>query len=234
MRYIFLCDLDEFQNELYSLWNIEAYPEGDYLNFQIWGGSIPQAVHIANTIIDQLAIEKSLGKTFIPNNIPEIFIQKGFYRDGQLTLSIVNKAQANQINFRGNKRATEQDNEELITKSIPLSGSYFETITIDTGYLFDIGFAITGDDPTKADILYLADGPWGVDYQEGGATISDFSIAQNKASEQDTDDYLVERDVTVQGSVKETMNLFRNILGGDLTLRYFRIYVGVTFELQVK
>ncbi len=223
--------LDEFQNELYSLWNIEAYPEGDYLNFQIWGGSIPQAVHIANTIIDQLAIEKSLGKTFIPNNIPEIFIQKGFYRNGQLTLSIVNKAQANQINFRGNKRATEQDNEELITKSIPLSGSYFETINVDTGYLFDIGFAITGDDPTKADILYLADGPWGVDYQEGGATISDFSIVQNKASEQDTDDYLVERDVTVQGSVKETMNLFRNILGGDLTLDVSE-FIGVTFELQ--
>ncbi len=28
------------QNELYSLWNIEKYPEGNYMNFQVWGGRV--------------------------------------------------------------------------------------------------------------------------------------------------------------------------------------------------
>ncbi|MBP2831627.1 DUF4114 domain-containing protein [Aquimarina sp. U1-2] len=223
--------IDEYQNELYSLWNIEDYPVGNYLNFQIWGGSISQAVTIANTVIDKLISQKSLGKTFISNNIPQIFIQKGFYRDGKLTLSLVNKSKASQLHFRGNKRATESSSEELITKIISLSGAYQEIVTIDTGYLFDIGFAIAGEDPKKADILYLADGPWGIDYKENGVTISDFNISENeKTEEQEKDDYLVERNAEVHGSVKETINLFRNILGGDLSLDISE-YDAISFEL---
>ncbi len=225
--------LDEYQNELYSLWNINEYPEGDYLNFQIWGGSIPQTVNIANTIIDKLADEKSLGKTFIPDNIPPIFIQKGFYRNGKLTLSMINKSKATQFLFEGNKRATELSSEEFMTKTIALSGAYQETITIDTGYLFDIGFSIAGEDPAKADVLYLADGPWGIDYQENGASIANFKISENEVSENEHDDYFVERNASVQGSIKETMNLFRNILGGDLTLNVSE-YQGVSFELLSK
>ena len=85
--------LDEYQNELYSLWNIDQYPEGDFLNFQIWGGSIPQVVNIANSILDKLQVEKGLGKTFVPASIPEVFVQKGFYKDGKLVLDIINKNQ---------------------------------------------------------------------------------------------------------------------------------------------
>lgn len=222
--------IDEYQNELYSLWNIDQYPEGDYLNFQIWGGSIPQVATIANTIIDKLMVQKSLGKTFIPNHIPSVFVQEGYYRDGKLILSIINKSQASLFNFRGNKRATELSNEELLTKTIALSGEYQETVTVETGYLFDIGFAITGDDPNKADVLYLADGPWGIDFLEQGATITDFNIMKNENQESQANQYLIERDATVSGNLKETMNLFRNILGGDRTLNVTE-YEAVEFEL---
>ncbi|WP_298310097.1 DUF4114 domain-containing protein [uncultured Aquimarina sp.] len=222
--------LDEFQNELYSLWNIDQYPEGDYLNFQIWGGSMPQVVNIANTIIDKLLEEKGLGKTFIPSNIPLVFVQKGFYKNGKLELDIVNKEQSNQIYFTGNKRITELSNEELITSSIPLSGLYQEKITIETGHLFDIGFAIKGDDNDKIDALYLADGPWGLDYQEEGVEITNFDIIQSENREDQENYYPVERDITVTGSLKETLNIFRNILGGDLTLDVSE-YNELEFEL---
>ncbi|WP_103866689.1 DUF4114 domain-containing protein [Aquimarina sp. I32.4] len=222
--------MDEYQNELYSLWNIDQYPEGDYLNFQIWGGSIPQVVNMANTIIDQLVGEKSLGKTFIPNNIPSVFVQKGFYKDGKLELDIINKSKANQFYFRGNKRATELSEEKLMIKTVSLSGEYHEKITVETGYLFDIGFAITGDNPDKIDALYLADGPWGIDFSEENATISNFEIIKNENKEAPSDHYLVERDAKVSGNLKETVNLFRNILGGDLTLNVSE-YKAIEFEL---
>ncbi|TPN86891.1 DUF6923 family protein [Aquimarina algicola] len=221
---------DEFQNELYSLWNINQYPEGDYLNFQIWGGSVAQIAKITNTILDKLALNKPLGKTFIPNNIPSVFVQKGFYRDGKLTLDIINKTQENQFYFRGNKRATELSIEQLMTETIPLSGAYSETVTIETGYLFDIGFSIKTDDPNKADNLYLADGPWGIDYLEQGANINRFNISENKRTDQNEGEYFVERDANVNGNIKETLNLFRNILGGDLTLN-ISDYKAVQFEL---
>ncbi|WP_108801812.1 DUF4114 domain-containing protein [Aquimarina sp. Aq107] len=221
--------LDEFQNELYSLWNIDQYPEGDYLNFQIWGGSIPQVVNIANTIIDKLLEDKGLGKMFIPSNIPEVFVQKGNYKDGKLILDIVNKNQVDQFDFRGNKRVTELSDEELMLSSISLSGSYQESIIIDTGYLFDIGFEVTVND--KTDALYLADGPWGLDYNPEGADVTNFEIIKEEITENDADDYLIERDVIVQGSVKETLNIFRSVLGGDLTLNVSE-YNELKFELQ--
>ncbi len=223
--------LDEFQNELYSLWNIDQYPEGDYLNFQIWGGSIPQVATIANTIIDQLIDQKSLGRTFIPNNIPSVFVKKGFYRGGKLVLDIVNKSEAKQFNFRGNKRTTELSQEESITKTITLSGEYQETITIDTGYLFDIGFAISSDNSDKADALYLADGPWGIDYLQQGAIITNFEIFESKHNLINDELYNIERDIQVDGNVKETMNVFRNVLGGDLTLDITN-YEAIEFELH--
>ncbi|WP_299899134.1 DUF4114 domain-containing protein [uncultured Aquimarina sp.] len=208
--------LDEYQNELYSLWNIDQYPEGDFLNFQIWGGSIPQVVNIANSILDKLQVEKGLGKTFIPASIPEVFVQKGFYKDGKLVLDIINKNQASTFDFRGNKRVTELSNEELMTTSVSLSGAYEERITIETGHLFDIGFSIMVND--KTDALYLADGPWGLDYNTDGANINEFNIKTANNNSDNTEDYNVERAISVIGEVKETMNIFRNILGGDRTL----------------
>jgi hypothetical protein len=34
-------------NMLHSYWNIEQYPSGDYLNFQVWGSSTGQVCNIA-------------------------------------------------------------------------------------------------------------------------------------------------------------------------------------------
>ncbi len=223
--------MDEYQNEVYSLWNIDQYPEGDYLNFQIWGGSIRQVANIANHILDQFATQKSLGKTFIPINIPEVFVKKGYYKNGQLVLNIINKAKASQFTFRGNKRATELAGEEFIIENISLSGAYEEIVTIDTGYLFDIGFAITADSPDQTDALYLADGPWGIDFLEQGASINNFDIIKSENTQNDEDQYNVERSVTVHGELKETMNLFRNILGGDLTLNVSN-YKAIDFTLK--
>ncbi|MBW1294494.1 DUF6923 family protein [Aquimarina litoralis] len=221
--------LDEFQNELYSLWNIDQYPSGDYLNFQIWGGSIPQVVNIANTIIDRLREEKGLGKTFISADIPEVFVQQGSYKDGKIVLDIINKNQVTTFDFRGNRRATELSEEELMITSVSLSGAYNERVTIDTGHLFDIGFEITVND--KSDALYLADGPWGLDYDPNGASVSQFNIAQADSTE-DTENYAVERGISVTGEVKETMNIFRNILGGDRTLNVTS-YNALQFEMNV-
>ena len=44
----FSIKLNSTENELFSFWNIDQYPEGDYQNFQIWGSSFSQVFSIAN------------------------------------------------------------------------------------------------------------------------------------------------------------------------------------------
>ncbi len=229
----FSVKLGASQNEILSFWNIGEYPEGDYMNFQIWGGSIPQVAHIANTIVTQFTTEKKLYSNSRVQHIPSLFVQKGNYKNGEITLSIVNKLKVNTLYFKGNSRTTELATEEALSSIIPLSGAYYEEITIDTGYLFDIGFSIGAEGATQTDGMYLADGPWGIDYVAEGTQIESFEINAEDDMEREGSEngYLVERSISVKGHVKETMNVFRNILAGELTLNVSQ-YDRVTFELE--
>ncbi len=207
----------EYENEIYSLWNIGSYPEGDYINFQIWGGTVSQVANIANYIIDTFVDDKPLRSNTLKNTVPTVFVKEGSYANGKLTLNIVNKSKSSNVTFTGNVRTTEQSQEVKQIKNVALSGAYNEQITIDTGYLFDIGFSIQGEDSPLTDALYLADGPWGIDYLENGVTVTDFEIEMNN-NDVEENKYVVERNAIVQGEVKETINLFRNIMPGELSL----------------
>ncbi len=207
------------ENEIYSLWNIDDYPTGDYVNFQVWGGSVSQVANIANHIIDSFLANKPLRSHKVNQRVPSVFVQQGKYSNGKLTLDIVNKFGASQMNFTGNIRATEHANEHKTMQTIPLSGTYNQKVIIDTGYLFDIGFSIEGESSKQLDALYLADGPWGIDYQEQGVVLKSFDVTEHTNElTKGEETYSIERNANLKGEVKETINLFRNVLPGDLSL----------------
>ncbi|MHA7056313.1 DUF4114 domain-containing protein [Aquimarina sp. M1] len=205
------------ENEIYSLWNIDSYPEGDYTNFQIWGGSVSQVANIANHILDTFISDKPMRSHEVSNRIPTTFVEKGRYDNGKLVLDIVNKSGASWMNFDGNIRRTEQSSEMALSETVALSGAYREQIKVETGFLFDIGFSINGEEATQIDALYLADGPWGIDYREEAVVLDTFEVLEQIEAGSD-EQYTIERGVAVSGDVKETMNVFRNVLAGDLTL----------------
>ena len=213
----FSIKLGEATNKLYSFWNIDQYPEGDYLNFQIWGGSVAQVANIANHVIDQLKATKTLVSAPVTDRIPTVFVQNGAYKNGKIVLNIVNKNGATSFKYSSNLRRTEFSEEESTTQILSLNGSYNEALVIDTGYLFDMGLSVTGIDSERSDALYLADGPWGIDYDNELVTVNSFTInAQENTN--NSNDYIVERSIQLNGEVKGTINVFRNILAGELTL----------------
>ncbi len=218
------------ENEIYSLWNIADYPEGDYINFQVWGGSVSQVANIANHIITEFVANKPLRSHKISNRVPTVFVEQGWYTNGTLTLHMVNKQGAKQMEFSSNIRKTELSKEENFTQMVALSGSYTEQITVDTGYLFDIGFSIKGENSTQLDALYLADGPWGIDYKDQGVVIENFEVLEHNTVEKENA-YTIERSAKVKGEVKETLNLFRNVLAGELTLDV-STYEAIEFEMH--
>lgn len=67
------------------------------------------------------------------------------------------------------------------------------------------------------DALYLADGPWGLDYLVNYATATNFNITISEREYND-DNYEVDRNVKASGEVKGNINLFRHILPGNQTL----------------
>jgi len=221
----------ESENEIYSLWNIEDYPKGDYLNFQIWGGSISQVATISNTIIDNFLQEKPLRSHEVKDRIPTVFVQHGTYKNGKLILDIINKYRSGSMKLKGNLRKTEQSIEETMVQTVQLSGTYEEQVEIKTGSLFDIGISVSGENSTNQDALYLADGPWGIDYLEEDVMIESFEVKSQAPNVGETDNYIVERDAKLKGEIKGTINIFRNILAGELTIDA-SVYAGVEFNMK--
>jgi len=227
----FSIKLEDESNILYSYWDINDYPEGDYLNFQIWGGSFAQVFSIANHIIDKLSIEKPLldNQNHQPS-LPLVFVKSGFYKNGELHLNIINKTGLKQLDFKGNITATESSEPVLLTKNIELSGDWSEQIVINTGSLFDIGFTISNQVNNQKDGLYMADGPWGVDYLEEYVDLDFFNV-ETRELENNSEVFEVERQVEVAGQVKGNINLFRHLKSGDQTLNV-EAYNMINFDIQ--
>ncbi|MGB5819027.1 MAG: DUF4114 domain-containing protein [Saonia sp.] len=203
---------------LYSLWNLNEYPAGDYLNFQVWGSSMGQVTAIVNHILNVLGSEMTF-KTHKGNHIlPTVFIKNGYYKQGKLHLNMVNKSNATWLTVDGNYKATEQDQTKNLHTIIGLSGAWEEEVILDAGYLFDIGLSITAENSYQHDAIYLADGPWGVDYNDAVDAVANFTITPQAETMEPGNDYVVERSITAAGEVKETINVFRSLLAGDLQL----------------
>lgn len=201
---------------LHSYWNIGQYPAADYLNFQVWGSSMGQVSTVVNHILDQLNASATLTSTTIDNRIPSVFVKKGNYHGGALSLELINKSASSTLAFQGNKRATEQSTIETINSTIGITNDYNQSLTIPAGSLFDVGISVSANNSNREDAFYLADGPWGVDYSTDDTTIENFTLAPYTGLAT-AGTYDIERDATVTGQVKGTVNLFRNLLAGELT-----------------
>lgn len=207
----------EVSNQLFSFWNIGEYPVGDYYNFQIWGGSYLQLFSLCNKVIENLNSSKSLTSIPVSNAVPVVFVRSGHYSNGAVNLEIINKANAKSITFEGNITSTEVSNRFSMNETIALSGNLHETVIIETGGLFDIGISISTTASSQKDALYLADGPWGIDYLSDYASVDRFDV-ENAAIEYADNLYEVERQPSISGLVKGNVNLFRHLLPGDQTL----------------
>lgn len=207
----------DVDNQLYSFWNIGEYPAGDYYNFQIWGGSYTQLFSLCNSVIENLNAVKKLYSIKVSNAVPNVFVRSGYYANGAVHLDIINKANTKSITFEGNITSTEVSNRFNINETIELTGNLHQTLTIETGSLFDIGLSISTSESNQKDALYLADGPWGVDYLPDYATVDSFNVNNNTVDYAE-DLYEVERQPSVSGLVKGNINLFRHLLPGDQTL----------------
>lgn len=213
----FSIQLNNSVNELFSFWNIDQYPEGDYQNFQIWGSTFSQVFSIANYIIDKHASENGLISSPLENVVPNVFVKSGVYSNGVIKLEIINKTKETSVDFTGSYAETEVSDRKEITSTLNLKGIYHDQLTIETGVLFDIGFSLETSSTSQKDALYLADGSWGLDYLDEFATINDFNIAVGYREYAD-DVYEVDRNASVSGKVKGNINLFRHLLPGDQTL----------------
>ncbi|MFY7965794.1 MAG: DUF4114 domain-containing protein [Chitinophagaceae bacterium] len=216
---------------LYSLWNIDQYPAGEYLNYQIWGNSIAQICNTANAIIAKLQQEKNVETTSNLTKTPSVFIKKGVYKNGKFYLTVANKSKVNKINISSNYRRTETETFNNYNTVINLTGKSEEEVEVNMGNIFDAGITIFYNGCTQNDALYLADGAWGVDYDNTLSKNIEFKSSTPSINNLDNTTLNIERDVEVKGSTKGTLNVFRNAKSGNSFLNISK-YKNISFEME--
>lgn len=223
----------EIQNQykLHSYWNISDYPiNKDYLNFQVWGTQMGQVSHITQSILNVFS-SSNLTSTTPIKHVPHIFVKNASYQNGLINLTLINKSGDTQLNLSAQKRLTELSNQSNINQQITLTGNREETISLNWGYLFDAGLSLQTGANNIPDALYLADGPWGLDYLNNDTQINQFNITPETGAFTTTPgEYKLERQVYASGTTKGTANIFRNILPGE---QFFdaRGYSNINFNL---
>jgi hypothetical protein len=194
-----------------SQWAIETYlSKPDYWNFQVWAATSDDAKKLALEILNKFKEQYTNVINKIEPSIPKVFVKKGSYDNGILTLNIQNTNGASQITLSGNFTSSETHKRGTINKIIALNGEAEEVITVPVGSIFDIGFNLKNNKATEYDALYFADGTWGLDYSKNLTKVDYFDVADAFSLAQD-DAFTLERNPSVRGNTKEYISLFRTL-----------------------
>ncbi len=186
-------------------------------NFQIWSANPQISVDLATEVI------KRFGERGILNfnnedkpNVPDLFISRGHYEDGKLVLQVKNQIGAKNITLSGDLARVENGKREefRVRASLNPALSQDESIEIHLDHFFDAAFTVSHDQSRAEDQLYMADGPWGYDYEQEGAVIDQFEIFPQKPV-QEKGAFLLERNIKISGRVKEYLSLYRSIRPGN-------------------
>jgi Domain of unknown function (DUF4114)/Secretion system C-terminal sorting domain len=207
---------DGTQNKLKSYWNIGQYPLGDYVNFQIWGSSMGQVNNLANIILGKFEEQGPIITEVVANRVPNVFVKKGRYKNGKLYLTLINKSKSTTVLFDGNKKPNEFASTTNVSENLDITTAYEQDLVVDLGNIFDVGFSITGDKSMLNDALYMADGPWGLDYDANEVNNASLVIDNTANTNITSDQYEIERNSSASGDIRGIVNLFRNLLPGDL------------------
>ncbi|WP_339849510.1 T9SS type A sorting domain-containing protein [uncultured Dokdonia sp.] len=209
-----------------SHWNLDSYEDDvTFYNFQIWANSIDDLHKLGQQVLNLLEVQKPV-TSYNTSTPPTVFVKKGNYNNGALQLEIINTNATESVTFDAGIRATETSEIVTTTSSISLGENYITQVTIDTGYLFDIGFRI-GDGINTPDDLFLSDGPWGVDASQEGTDVISYEISENEQTYGD-DTYAIERNLSLTATTNSYVAAYR-----ALTARFQAVDVSMFNALQM-
>ncbi len=198
---------DQEEAEIESHWNLDKYPASkDYMNFQIWTNQIDDLVRLTTDVLDLLNSKKTIS-SYKLSPPPPVYVKKGAYTKGKLSLEIINNDLSETLNVNAGIKRTETSDVETISNSFAINKNLINQVEIETGNLFDIGFRLDNGTSATPDDLFLSDGPWGLDYDATSNTLDNYAITANEATE--AEGMAIERNASIEMTTDSYFSLYR-------------------------
>ena len=193
--------------EIESHWNIDKYEENvPFYNFQIWSNTPDNLYVLGNEVVNLLEVQKNID-SYDLSTPPPVFVKKGSYKNGVLSLNLVNSNLSDDILFEANYRKTETSDLLSMSSILNLENNYINNFNLSTGNLFDLGFRV-GDGVTTSDDVFLSDGPWGVDDNAVSTQIVNYEVNINEETSLDTE-FLIERNPYLKATTQEYVSIYK-------------------------
>jgi len=224
--------------EIDARWNQQEYdiqPSDKVYNFQVWSVSESLTRQLVEDILTLMEMDGPVSSLTSSNvAVPTAYVKTGHYEDGKIFLTMVNTVGASEINIMANRTINEQATRTQFGELISLDpAKNEETVVWNTGYLFDSGFEILNDIGGGRDVLYLADGAWGVDFERVvGANSTNFNTLTESGYTFDSSKKHLERDVQFTGNLKNYVSIYRMLRPGHKSVD-LSAYNQMTFEASL-
>ncbi len=199
-------DSDKFALE--SHWNLSFYaPATDYYNFQIWANNTRRLVDLANETLRLLKIQRPID-TFNISGAPGVYVNKAEMVSGQLNMMITNRTSSALLNLDGLLSETETSGAREFNQALTLDGKLKQQVSIDFGSVYDLGVTFHDNKNEMPDVIFIADGAWGTDYDTWEEKVDSFIV--DPGFSDDPNAFGLERNVQIKGGVKNSVAVFRS------------------------
>lgn len=190
-----------------SHWNIDAFEKNaSYYNFQIWSSTIDNLLSLGEEVLTLLEANSPIS-AYEGSAPPPVFVKSAKYQNGIVTMKLINNNNSESISLEGGIKRTETSQSEGYTTMATIA-SYINTVKVETGDLFDLGFRISDDNGSTPDDLFVADAPWGLDDSAETATADAYQVLPNDVSYMG-EGYRVERNVYLKGITSDYLGVYR-------------------------
>ncbi len=192
-----------------SHWNLDRYDAtADYYNFQVWSNSIDDVYKLCEEILALTKAQKPI-ESYNTSRAPAVYVKKGVYKNGKIDLQIINTDRSNSLTIDGGLRKTETSATENVNFSMSINNNYSNSVSLELGYLFDMGFRIHSGANNTPDDLFMSDGSWGVDDAATSTQVSTFNVTPHQ-QQTVNEGLIVERDVHLKAETSEYVSVYKS------------------------
>ncbi len=233
-----LAYVDYGQFQFVSNWAIDEYePSPNFLNYQVWTNSSTKSIKAVQDILKNVVAQNGfeLTNSSTETRAPELFATSANYKLGSFYLNLHNElTEPTTLRVKGKCVSKEVDGEQIPFEEelTLLPGQESLEIPLPFGNIFDGEIQILAENSNQKDVIYLADGSWGLEFSEANTTVSTYDIIPEKRVE-NTNEYIVERGISVAGSTDSYLSIFKQLVPGGLPVD-LSAYNTLSFDCESK
>lgn len=181
-------------------------------NFQLWAGSTALLEELVTDVLAKLNAKMPVLQTANNAKLPGIYVSSGKRIGANLLLQVVNN---NSAAVNGYFDLTEKKNELSApsTRKINFTAAVGKsTISIPVNDAYEAGIDLIVNNKQE-DILYLADGPWGITYGNN-TTVRKFEVFNDDKRSFNNEEYPLLRNISLNAISKDYVSVYKLLRGG--------------------